>query len=1070
MKSLYKSFLTAILAVVMILSFSFVIGTSLVRANDSTIELLDGINYYVEDGASIRIGLLDDGNGGLVASDYSKNGIKFTAKIDKVSYENLNGKGVTFGMLIMPISYLNKNTTLNESDVFTNEGILVNGQSVNYFETDDLTLSADGSYYYMEGGLENLTTADKIKKFIAVPYLKAEDENGFIIHKIKDFSIEDAVSMTYVAQIESETNENENIVNALQKNYVDNLETDVDVTYAVSYDGENRLSKLATLKFKLGEVISAEDVEKQLLETVGDTVEVLNVFFMADGRNQGSTKIYADGKTKADIIVEYNVKEDEEAYAESISYYVSSADSIILDGNKKVIGNADFANGQEQSEGTYKVYADGKIMIEYNSQKCLLDDNNSDIKFGDIIYQKSFTTSTKVNEKIRGYYENGTDFVVLQDNGTFSKNLTDSGYYGIYFDKETAGFKFYSFMLNEEATETAIDLSADAFSFDFENGKTYSLSDSKVMATKEQYATFANEYKGSYYYPDNGWTSNTFVDTALKTPDTILTFNADGYAVYDGIELYRKSLYLANNEYSKFMGRMMGEKECQYVLFNNNTFKIFMRDVATRSTYVAGTPYNEYKPMMLDGTFNPTSNKVTLEYGDSKIYLPKFELEASGTSVVSTNTDAKTSEIDLDLIYKNLAYKTDGIKQITYLDADSSWCKCANTQWRFTSDKTFRMVCNHGSKDGSYELTPITETYGKINMVVEASAGDADHTKTGEGYYSIGENGTYTLYIHFDTEAIGCYVNLRRGQMDWAETQAGLTSYSIKSAFNAMLGKGTIDAPVSKTFVGNGNELVLENDGLMQIETKKGIVKNIGKGTYNGNDLTYTLIPLTTTHGIIVMHMSDTPVFNINEASKIYTGTYTLDGAYIRISCDFGVLINEGVNLYNEYAGTYTASYTVGTKTYEMTLVLNNDGTFSGTGTDAPSVKNIRPTKDGSATVKYNTYPYSLGPVNRLGTYKFEIIGGVVKIIFDFNVVYADTTVENVTLSGIDAKSGYCAKLIYGRYGGAIEKNYGVPQQYVNMHVFDVYDFASGTLGANSMSVLFDGFTSTPISLTKTAV
>lgn len=1059
MKGLVKTYLMAILAVVMMLSFSLVIGVSVVKAAPTEVEnLLSQTEFIMAEDTEVRMGVVFDQDGNPSITPEDKNGIRFTAKMDATVYNEVKGN-VIFGMLLMPSGYLNGATTLNASEVFTNEGVMVNGQNVAYYERNELTESEDGTYYYMQFSLVDLNDINKDREYISIPYLKASEEDGSIKYEIKGFDIDFARSMVYTAQIELEKEETAEVVkNALQANYIDGFETQVEVVYAVSYDGEDRTSQTTTLTFGVGEVVESKNITDKLAETVGDGVEHAYTYFMLDETNQGEAKIYANGRTKAQIIAEYNVNEDENAYEKSVGYYVADGDSIVLKSDKKVIGNADYANGSTQIEGTYKVYADGKVKIDYNNQKQLLDALGEDIKIGETLYQESIAAPAKVNEKIRGYYENGTDFVVVQDNGTLSKNLVDTGYYGIYFDKATQGFRFYSFMLNEDAIESEIDLSASSYTIKI--GETdFTLSTTNRMASKEQYLAFANAYTGSYYYPLRNWDNVTSL-SAVKTPDTTLTFDANGIAIYDGIELYRRATrFNCGSETSRILGQIRGQKECQYVLFDNNDFKIYMRDVAglNESNF-----YSAYEPMMVDGTFDSELSKITLKYGSYKDYLPEFELTATGTSNASVDS-VETTSVDVSKVYTDISKVASGAQLVfteEYTNKFYGW-GTNKAGWSFKEDGTFSMQNPASYLYGTYVLTPINENYGKISLVVDRSTNNNFYVHSGEGYYSY-INDAYTISMHFDIAAVGEYVYMRQWFAVGQDSTGRPSSYDTKKAYEALLGAGTVDAPATKTLVGNGKDLVLQNDGSLVIETEGGTARRLGKGTYDGNALTYSLVPTSTTQGLIFMHMAEAPVFNAEEASTIVKGTYVIDGSYITIICDLGVFVTKGVNLYDEYAGTYNASYTYNSTSYSMTLILNADGTFTGTGTGSASSMTIRDSK-----VSY--YSRTLGVDDRTGNYSFEIIGGEIKVIFDFNI-----NTEATPFAGITGKSGYRSVVNYngggytaGDLSTELTKNGGV-SGYGDIGVFDVYDYASGTLGSNSMNVLFEGFASTPIKLTKT--
>ena len=98
----------------LICSAFFALSTTVFGKSSADGATFETVNFTMKEGASVRIGSNDAGT----EFDYTKNGIRFTAKMSVSDYEAIkDDASVTYGILVAPKDYHDKNP-LNEANVF----------------------------------------------------------------------------------------------------------------------------------------------------------------------------------------------------------------------------------------------------------------------------------------------------------------------------------------------------------------------------------------------------------------------------------------------------------------------------------------------------------------------------------------------------------------------------------------------------------------------------------------------------------------------------------------------------------------------------------------------------------------------------------------------------------------------------------------------------------------------------------------------------------------------------------------------------------------------------------------
>ncbi len=525
-KTINKTLLCLVLAVVAIVC-GFVASLTGVRADNAV--NLTTVNYLLEDGAYVRMVYDDQDNPVL---DGESNGIKFVARMATSEYEAIKDKGVSFGIIVLPYDYVAGKTITkslffgeNREFYFGESDYVANGKKVANFVTDTLAPKMNGEtveYYYYSASIVDMQPANVSREFVALTYVMQEDANGVISYDLKALNTENIRSMSYVAQRLVEMgNYGETVNNALNAYYVDGRTNSIDVNYVISYDGvEVKGSKQVTAD--LGAQLGTEDLVALLREQgVADEsdCDYASSILMQNGVGTEKIKVYANDNTKEDITITFNAKEV--ASYDVIKGYYKNSDGteFVLKSDKTVYG----AN----SEGTYKNFVDGKLVIDVEGEKLFGDYDSSTGKINlDYDGQKVelseslYLSSNSMLDMVGCYKDESGLFVELKKDGSlvydkagFISEEVD-GAFAVYYDELAEEFKIVV-SAGATASSKEIDLTTQTFAI---GEKEFS---KIILAGQDAYKEFANTYVVMRYFP------NETVKTQAR-----LTFTEDGNVIY----------------------------------------------------------------------------------------------------------------------------------------------------------------------------------------------------------------------------------------------------------------------------------------------------------------------------------------------------------------------------------------------------------------------------------------------------------------------------------------------------------------------------------------------------------
>ncbi len=1163
MRKLTKSLSIIALAVITLLSFAFVLGTFGAKAETATEQLINSTAFTMEEGASVRIGLKGDGAGGFVATDYKDNGIRFTASMDKATYEGLEdraegGKKIVFGMIVARASDVKANP-ITEDSVFGDDAFYEVGKNVAYFETSSLIAAND--CYYLHVSMVNLKEMNKAVEFIGVPYLKAIDENGFEKYSIKEYSLDNACSMAYVAQVEAETETDETIKNALLNNYVNGLTQDVEVSYAISY-GTDKVTETATMTFALGEEITVDKISQKLITdgkvnaeyytANGGTLEV-------NGQSAQSAIVYPNDKSGIELTVDYTAEQADASVLKG--YYATDGNaSVIFKSDNVLVYDAE--PGMAQTASNYYLYKDGTLQVKLGDNYYYGEQANGKVNMtigaDEFTYAPATEVPAHVYANVRGYYEGTDSSVVVYANGTFTKDLKDSGTYTISYDKDEERFEVYSTLIAGVSEDSELVYN-DGYEFAIA-GVNYAKS-AKTLASQETYSAFAKTYTADIPWVDNS-DAGVQLSTTKFLEDMTLEFGVNGGVVWAGEEYF-----CHNSTVGKWAPKtnllLSSTKDGDYVLFNDNTAKVFLPQMSTNA--------NSSARLVTDLTYDATYN---VENGTFSLDVDEYWYDGLYTSYEFTAVDG-VAGVDMDALYVQFAGAVDS--HIDYVEYSETWYTGGSNNganwfkfYNGTTDEKGGSVKNEGYKRfymfnggwglyGDYKLVPMGSNYGKVEMKFDT----ADNVAT--CYYAIYDG---KVRMRISLNSAGSFP--QNHFVDLYKAYNG-DSFSSVVAFNLLAGNGgTVDTPVSKTYTGSGSSLTLYSDGVLDYTMPSGkVIPTMGVAKFDGKDVTYSVIPTSSVEGLFALDVSDTPLnmsfdsnrhvigkyypengkyviefnfqgkdyvlsengfkekeiaasvigtfvsgnantlvitadtltFNGNDyayelqMSSLAAGvialeeseilaTYEFIGKQVKVVVDGVAFVKEYdeiTELYAKYAGTYHGEYAVTYTSYTkgadksgtmpMTITLNEDGTFSGVG------KTFEGTMDTADSAYYDFITTDsngkfllpvkhLGNQPKTGTYTFKVIDGEVKIVLNFAGItstYTDDSGYKELINGYYNQALYMQGTGHGISGNASL----MPSGWSGITLFKSYNYASGVANGDTLSILFEAFTSTPIELTK---
>lgn len=922
--------------------------------------VLTPIAFTIDDGASIRIGLEDDGNGSQKATAYEQNGIRFTARMEETVYEGLTEEqNIVFGILVLPYDYIADYGAVTtesvfgtgEKDVYTISESETDKIRVAYVETKELKEDSDGSYYY-NVSMVNLKEQNKDREFVAVPYLKTMDELGQVIYDVK--ATGNPYSMAYTAQVEyAKTGTDALIKTALYDNYINGLMETVSVDVKIAYGGAEKIQSV-DLTLALGEELTAAKVKAALEEENIDTslYAFSSSALTVDGVAAEKATVYANGKTNAEVTLSYQASEAETDTYDSLKGYYTTTNfgSIILKSNNVANYNADLGMGDTETVGTYKFFEDGVFTLTLGAETYFGEYDKTTATCNVVVGDETHTYGAAVEApasvyaKVRGYYET-TDgkTVVVNSDGSLVADLQKTGSYVIAYNAEEENFQITTSLVGGNTCTTDFVMSEKKVMI---GDVAYTLSTTKTLASAETYQAFAKTYAGQFYWPvihtsnNNSIVSSQGTTSETLMPESSLEFSTNGRVAFDGYDFY--SLTKTFDWTTQGGHLLAGKKYGSFVLFDNGAMNIYLPVMSYWMNNFApsgNANLNATKDIVYSANYSAENGTVTLDTSNVKTYQSSFVYTAKATTgSVFANEEALYDAFSTEQS-ENGGLTGTATAFTAYREESKLFTDKTEFIWKFYNDKSVRIFDGDFTILAYYELKPITETFGEI-LFYDYQFGTAGYID--QAYYSY-FGGFFRLSANLRltnaTSNHGGYNHFAAMYKCWSK---GDNYYlpALANTFNALAGaNGTVELPASKTYSSNAAELTLYNDGVLTVPTTQdGFNVSGGKATIDfkdGNDaknITYDLVMKDSTSGKIFFNMDDAPGKYDAAHPELYADGdyYLLNGQYVIEFVYNGqtylLAVGGSEELLSPKAtlvGTYQGA--------EGTLTLNSDGTITGT-------------------------------------------------------------------------------------------------------------------------------------------
>ena len=262
---------------------------------------VDVSSFVMENGAGVRV---------------SGDGLRFSAEMDKTTYDALETKGASYGMLIVPENYLTEGYELTEENVFKNNKFYF--EDVNETPEDGrrpminlnrASLSDKDEDGKMEiyGAMTDIGTANIYREFVGVAYVQVpvtDGETTSYEYKFASFFGGDIQnntrSMYYVAQKTLESNWTGD-KQAVQTNYIDSFNTHIaGSNYKFGYIEKHILTTLEGEKETLMEEVKYGDLNSEVTAQFYNDNALYSTYYFAD-EEMPTSKLYANGKTVLEV-------------------------------------------------------------------------------------------------------------------------------------------------------------------------------------------------------------------------------------------------------------------------------------------------------------------------------------------------------------------------------------------------------------------------------------------------------------------------------------------------------------------------------------------------------------------------------------------------------------------------------------------------------------------------------------------------------------------------------------------------------------------------------------------------
>lgn len=264
-------------------------GLSLARANADT--SIDMSSFVMENGAAVR--LAKDGNG-----------LRFSAEMKQSTYEALEVKNATYGMLIVPVDYITAGYELTVENVFganakycfQNEAVQEGQKQIINAVSDGLSNKDEDALYELYGSIVELNEWNITRAFVGQAYVEVDGTYYFAPY-YEGEQKNNIRSMYYVSQLAIDKND----VNAatLQTEYIDKFNT-----YNETENGNKKY------KYTVNHILRKVDGSTETItetkgaylnSTVAETGNTYENYILNETESVLSSKMYANGNTVIDL-------------------------------------------------------------------------------------------------------------------------------------------------------------------------------------------------------------------------------------------------------------------------------------------------------------------------------------------------------------------------------------------------------------------------------------------------------------------------------------------------------------------------------------------------------------------------------------------------------------------------------------------------------------------------------------------------------------------------------------------------------------------------------------------------
>ena len=807
----------------LICSAFFALSTTVFGKSSADGATFETVNFTMREGASVRIGSNDAGT----EFDYTKNGIRFTAKMSVSDYEAIkDDASVTYGILVAPKDYHDENP-LNEANVFGAESVYSFDDTkikiANITTKTLVPVDEDGNgttdYYGYNASMVNLKTDNVTRQFVAVCYISKTEEilvdgqpTGGVntVYRFCENNLSSR-SMSYVAQLALE-NENtpEFAKESLQNSYITGRTVSVSVTSEKYYGEESVGLTSKDVVLGLGDTISAEALAQELGVEYSD-----EYFTLSNASEVNGKKVYADGMTGV-LTLKYNAIESVATDYNQIKglYKTEDGSSVKVSADKTVeIDGAAAVAYTLYKDGTVKTTVGDKPSFgkyDLNNRSFSISVDSSVLDYAEVLE----LDDDAYDAIAKTYNYNGT-LIELYANGTLAydaKSATEqSGVFALAYDESSD--KTYivivagETVITKEITESAGEYTIDGFS-------------EVQIATKAQYTALAEYYSDASNY--------------------IYKFNTDGTIV---------SVQSADTTVNG-----------SFVLFADETMIALIGGESLSGSFSAGSSQNVITLSNDKVSYTFTHNIVA--GGDPyKIFASE-----SGTIYSSNNTNK---------YFKWKLYSTP-TEMVCDLQGDDTWYQVE----RINGDSTV-----FGKSTLCYRLVPMTEDglFGRIYFIKKDSA-TTYYNSTGTIYYGMLNGVMYLTTDAWDPTGTGYFVTCEGENRNNVKLNANnhIADMNGKVYENAGAGEAAAPFDIYADFAGKYNSKTQYGSTSswwwsigMTFSADK-TVSMVGVDSTGG---TYELIPYTDSFGKITF----TPGYGTNyDGSGTYTGYYAkINGEYV---------------------------------------------------------------------------------------------------------------------------------------------------------------------------------------------